>query len=205
MLSLTGDLTADRTLGALGGSPHLGRLSGLTLFEPRCTDAGLAALGRAGALPNLQELVCQNVGRDQAFTARGVLALLDGDHLPRLSRLTLAGIPPPRLALDEVFADPAAARLTQLALSTPGALPAVARSWHLSGLESLRIDGADAPADDRDVNALVDNPALARLREVHINNVSPVNGTLSKHVLDRARERFGGRMAVVYNPLPRGG
>jgi hypothetical protein len=102
--------------------------------------------------------------------------------------------------LAALLADPAAARLTHLHLAAPVALAAVARSRTLARLESLTVSGLDVVVAGRDLEQLLDNPALARLRTVILVHLRRNNVNVPEATASRLRERFGDGWSVHFAP-----
>ena len=104
----------------------------------------------------------------------------------------------PRLA--SLLADPAAARLRHLTLDAPDSLAVVARSRHLTGLETIQLFGRHPVVTDDDAAAFLDNPALAGVKRLWLNCVDRNNLRLSAATEARLRERLGDGYALHTMP-----
>src|SRR5262245_56433236 len=151
-LQLWGESASDDALRQLSKSPHVGHLSGLTLNDPKCTDTGLRSVAESAALPNLQRLTLKSLSSPGRFTNAGLRALLNSARLPRFDEWDVTGDLSARVTLQTLLSDPAAARLRRLGLGSADALAVVARTTHLTALESLWISGCHAVVTDREAN-----------------------------------------------------
>lgn len=178
----------DRGIDALLTSPHLRRLSALGLEKLRCTDAGLKALAQTNALPRLRRLALLAPVHGGRFTAPGVLALLTSEHFTlRELHLTTAF----RVQLAALAAGPAAglSRLHKLSLRLGRDFAPIASCPHLTELRELHVDAYDRAFSDDSIAALLDNPALAKLRRFTFQQ--PTDGEpISPKLLERLAERF---------------
>ncbi len=176
----------DSRLVELVASPHLARLSSLTLEKIRATDTGLAALARSPSLSRLRHLALPAPVHLGKFTSCGVLDVLA--HLP-LTSLTVTGVN--SLDLDAVVGSPNVSKLTRLSVDTRY-VRAVAASAHLTALETLRITSIDH-VEDADVAPLLDNPAFTNLSSVLLTLWSPTPGIRkpSLAMVTRLQARFG--------------
>jgi uncharacterized protein (TIGR02996 family) len=172
----------DAALEAFAASPHLARLSALTLEKVRCTNAGLRSLGASPHLTGLRHLGLVAPVHLGAFDAA---ALLDVVRSRRIDSLDVTGLNV-ALSMAELFADPAVARLTRLQVECSGPVSEVTRSRHLSGLRDLFI-AAFKRVDDAELEMLLDRDAFASLERLNLrlfHGVSP--GLVAK-----LRHRFG--------------
>lgn len=169
----------DAQLVELASSPHLVRISSLTLEKVRAGNPGLAALAKLTRLRYLALPAPVHLGD---FTSSGILGLLD--HLPSTS-LALTGSH--NLDLDKLVASPQVSRLTWLSVATKH-VRAIAASPHLTSLTTLRISSIDR-VDDADVEPLLDHPTLT---SVYLKLWSPNQpGKPTPAMIARLRERFG--------------
>lgn len=173
----------DATLGAFVTSPHLTRLSSLTLEKVRCTSAGLERLAASTQLPRLRRFALPAPVHLGSFDARGVLAVLASPHFA-IEELRI------ETAFDVKAGDLASAalgRLKKLELTVYGDVMPFARCRHFSALRNLILKTSGSFSDEV-VLALLDNPSLAQLKWLDLRARMPA---ISSKVMDRLRERFG--------------
>ncbi len=176
---------SDEDIATLARSPHLHRLSSLTLEKVACTNAGLEALARA-ELPRLHHLALPAPVWLGKFDSDGILTLLEA--LP-ITSLVLSGAN--TIDIQNVVASPVARHLKQFSAATRH-VRAIASSRHLIAMRSLRLSSIEH-VDDADVAPLLDNAALARLTSVRLTlwNPSPHIRKPSPAMVERLRARFG--------------
>jgi hypothetical protein len=177
----------DATLAVLAKSPHLARLTSVTLEKLRAGNAGLAALARSTSLSRIRHLGLPAPVHLGAFDAGGIIDLLA--HLPLVS-LTLTGTN--RLDLARVVESPHVSTLTRLSVDTRH-VRAVAASPHLTALDTLRITSLDH-VEDADLAPLLDNPAFGKLKSLYLKLWSPTQTTRkpSAAMLGKLEARFAG-------------
>lgn len=182
----------DAPLAVFARSPHLHRVSTLVLEKLRCGDEGLSALARSGALPRLRRLELPAPTHGGAFTIRGVIALLEA--APGLRALHVAQAF--RVDLAELAVSPALRRLELLSTGTTSRGPALAlaRSPELGALQELAFD-AVTPVDDMLLDALLENPSLARLQRLSFRR--PLRGVLDEARVAALRARLGRGLTIV--------
>jgi uncharacterized protein (TIGR02996 family) len=170
----------DAKLELFAASPHLARLSALSLENLRCRNTGLRALARSPHLSRVRDLRLL-APYHSMFDVESVIDLVEHMHVEKLD--LARGF----TTLDlSVFAEaPAIAKLSYLKVSCwPRDLAGIARSKHLTNLRRIELACHYSPSDD-DIGALVDNPAFAELKTVWIQ------GTPSDAAAANLRARFG--------------
>lgn len=173
----------DALVTALAASPHVARLTTLSLEKPRCTNAGLAALARSPQLARLRHLGLTAPVHGGGYDAHGIVDLLAQRPLVSLdlsggwNKLDIAILDAPPLA-----------QLKQLAISV-SSIRALARCQHVTGLERLLVASFGSHNDD-EMRALLDNPAFAKLEQLDLR----MNG-LDAASIERMKDRFGERFS----------
>jgi uncharacterized protein (TIGR02996 family) len=179
----------DQGLRAMIRSPHLRQLSCLALEKLRCTDAGLAALADAEALPRLRCVKLQAPVHGGDFTAEGVLALLASERfvIDEL-QLTTAF----RVRIEALTTGPVAAaglsRLRKLSLRIDSDFAPIASCPHLVALRELEIDAFGCAVSDQALEALLDNPGFAELRRFSFNQPAhcpPISAAIEQRLAER--------------------
>jgi len=172
---------ADDTMTAFVASPHLERLSALTLEKVRCGNAGLVALARSRALPRLHRLALPAPVHLGTFTTDGIRAVLDSSHVT-IEHLLLGAAS--RVKLADLA--PSATRLRSLEVWTTRLGDFASTPW--PQLTRLAIHSYNAATDD-ELAALLDNPGLSALQSFTL--AASTRTSLSAPVLRRLRDRFG--------------
>jgi uncharacterized protein (TIGR02996 family) len=186
----------DAMLAELAGSPHLARLSSLTLEKVACHNDGLLALAWSKHLPRLRHLGLPAPVWLGKFDARALVELV---AKLGLTSLTLTGAN--ALDLDDLVADPSVRTLERLSVATKH-VRAIVSSPHLTSLATLRISSIDH-VDDADVAPLLDNPAFGALETVNLKlwAMGPYRKPTAPMV-ERIRKRFGGGLTYETSGLP---
>nr|HEX4315390.1 TIGR02996 domain-containing protein [Kofleriaceae bacterium] len=178
----------DARLAELARSPHLARLTSLTLEKVRCTNAGLRALAASPHLGRVRALGLPAPVHLGAYTADAVLAVVEA---LAIESLDVTG--PTTMKLAALANAPAAARLRSLVTGGTARhdIRALVSGTRLTGLEHLTIDCYDR-LDDADLAPVLANPALAKLTSLAVrcrDGVAPA-------MLARLKKRFGARLAT---------
>ncbi|VTU02029.1 Uncharacterized protein OS=Sorangium cellulosum (strain So ce56) GN=sce1195 PE=4 SV=1 [Gemmataceae bacterium] len=184
----------DDGLGELARSPCGARLSRVLLSDLRCTNAGLTALAKSAAFPNLRTIGLRADSPRVAYTHRGVLRVLESDRFPKLESLDLLDRPPAGFNQRLFYNEPALSRVRAYWAPNGGDTAALCRCRRLTNLEALRISGSTVTDDD--VRALLDNPAFAKLKVLELWGNNPTGSQLSEAVMDRLRQRFGASLSA---------
>jgi uncharacterized protein (TIGR02996 family) len=188
----------DDALRALGGSPNCAHLSGLFLFDPRVTDAGLHSFAKTTATARLRRFELTAGTHRRYYSARGVRAVLNTRQLPLVSSLALHYLGQTIFPSELILRGPATERLTRLELTGPLPMAAVLACEHLRQLRTLIIH--ETIITDADANALFTSPTLARLMNLKLAGANRWHPRLSEEVEARLAERFGPD-AITYSPV----
>ncbi|WP_439631823.1 TIGR02996 domain-containing protein [Gemmata sp.] len=184
----------DAGLRELARSPCGARLSRVLVTDLRCTNAGLAALAKSAAFPNLRTVGLRAGSPRVAYTHRGVLRVLESARFPRLESLDLLDRLPAGFDQPAFYNEPVLSRVRVLWAPSGGDTSALCRCRRLTNLESLRISSSTVTDDD--ARALLDNPAFARLKVLELWNNKTAGPQLSEGVTEQLRERFGENLSV---------
>lgn len=191
----------DAALAAFGASPEWRHLSSMAFDEVKATDAGLKALAKTAGQTGLRRFgLSVDAGLSKLrgkYTAGGVLAVVNSARFPRLSELDLEGEQPAKFGWPALFADPGLKRLVALRLGTGVPMALVASCRNLTSLRELAVNSSHIV--DADAEALLANPALAKLTKLEMYGMNWGRPRLSKSVEKRLRERFGEK-ALEYSP-----
>jgi hypothetical protein len=125
------------------------------------------------------------------YTVAGVLAVLNSVRFPLLAELDLEQDQPARFGWQAFFADPGLKRLETLRvrLGTNVSIAPLASCPHLASVRELRVNSS--LVTDADAGALLANPALAGLSQLHMYGMNWGRPRLSGHAEERLRARFG--------------
>jgi uncharacterized protein (TIGR02996 family) len=152
----------DKGVAGLAGSPHLGGLLELDVYDNRLGAPGLVELFRDSRLPGLCSL---DLGGNRPG-AEGLRALAESAAGGGLARLDLLNTHPERAAVAVLAGSPGLRQLRHLNLSynrlDDDALGLLAESPHLPRLASLDLSSNEVT--DAGVAALVGSALLSRLR-----------------------------------------
>ena len=194
----------DAALAAFGGSPHFTHVNKLKLQEMTATDGGLKAFAKSSGTTRVRELALASGGgmtnARGKYTVVGLLAVLNSDRFPLLEALDLESGQPSKFAWPAFLADAGLKRLRKLRLSSGVPVSALASCPNLTALRELRINSARIT--DADADALLANPALAKLGKLDMYGMNWGHPRLSKPVEKRLRERFG-KAVLKYSPEER--
>jgi uncharacterized protein (TIGR02996 family) len=186
----------DAALAALARSEHLIHLGKLELREAKFADAGLRDFAKNARTSGLRSLALSSEGAlghtRPAFTAAGVIALLESDRLPLLDSLEITRQSAEKFGLKKLLAAPALARLKSLSLVVPVKAAEVLACPHLKDLHSLQLH--EAAMTDADADRLLASRTLARLRELYLFLPSRLAPVIAK----KLRDRFGDGLTLEY-------
>jgi uncharacterized protein (TIGR02996 family) len=183
----------DDGLGELARSPCGARLSRVLVSDLRCTNAGLTALAKSAAFPNLRTVGLRASSPRVGYTHRGLLRVLESDRFPKLESLDLLDRPPTGFNQRLFYNEPALSRVRVFWSPSGGDTAALCRCRRLTNLESLRI--SNSTVTDDDVRALLDNPAFAKLKVLELWGNNQTGPQLSESVTEHLRQRFGANLS----------
>jgi uncharacterized protein (TIGR02996 family) len=186
---------------ALAASPHLERLTRLTIDKPRCTDAGLKVFARSKGFPNLRALGLPAGLWRGDFSSLGVRQVLDSDRFPRLDELDLSGAQAHSVTHRSLWTYKSLSRLRVLHLGFDNDMKALAKCPHLTNLEELHV--SESTMTDADARTLADNPAFARLKVLELTELNSSGPPLGFRAEKALRDRFGDRLTLEYSILCR--
>jgi hypothetical protein len=169
------------------------------LTHLRCTDAGLAALAKSTAFPNLRTLGLRAFADHGRYTHAGIVRILESDHFPKLDTLDIRDAVPGEFQQAALYDNPVLSRLRTFDPPNACDTGALFRCKHLVRLEVLRIH--DSTLTDADMLTMLDNPTFAKLRTLELNRVNVGGSRLSPEVAKRLRDRFGTGLSVFESPL----
>jgi uncharacterized protein (TIGR02996 family) len=187
----------DAMLAALAGAPNLAHFSAMILEEAKFSDAGLREFARTTQMSRLRKLTLTTTGggaqTKAKFTASGVLALLRSDRLPLLNALDVDGFPDQKFAADDLFTDPALAKLRELRLGNEVSVARVLACPHLANLELLELGKTTLTAAE--AGALLASPTLAKLKTLWLG----LSTRLGPATVKKLKARFGEELRIDYN------
>jgi uncharacterized protein (TIGR02996 family) len=184
----------DAGVKALAETVHGSRLTRLLVTDLSCTNIGLRELARSTAFPNLRELGLRAFSTKTEYTHTGILRFLDSEQFPKLEALDLLDALPSGFQETAFYKQPALSRLRHYWASAGCNVRKIAECPHFTRLEWLRIHETDI--EEADVLALLDNPALAKLKKLGFARVSFVRSPLSPALVQRVRDRFGSGLDI---------
>jgi uncharacterized protein (TIGR02996 family) len=178
----------DDLVGAFAASPHIARLTSLTLEKLRCGNAGLGKLARSKQLGRLRHLGLRAPVHLGKFDENGVAALLE--KLPIESLDMTSG--PFAMDFGPVGNAPAASKLVKLAVTAGTDAGGLMKSKALTSLRELRLDLYSTP-DAGDFKAFLKNKAFGKLEKLELSH--PAHQPLPAAVVKSLRDRFGKNLA----------
>jgi len=191
-------------LGRVVASPHLGRLESLRAADNTVGDGVGAALAAAPTLGSLQELDLSESGEagyygEQVFTEAGMAELGAWPGMARLRRLDLSGHDCRGNQLAALLHSPLAAGLKELTLRNTHNYD----GWgQLLGEapEGLDLDVLDIGwnAYRGDAGLLADNPRLADLKVLRIDDLHNPDAEEAEDLRDLLSGRFTANLRVLH-------